>query len=61
MAATKENLIEAVRRFPCMYDTARKEYKDDLLRENAWKLICFELNGKEYNDNVFTCKGKIIS
>ena len=43
----KENRIEALRRFTCLYDTTMKEYKDDLVRENAWKLICIEVNGKE--------------
>ena len=28
MAATKENLIEAVKKFPCLYDTTKKEYKE---------------------------------
>ena len=58
MNFTKENLIEAVRRFPCLYDTTMKEYKDDLVRENVWKLICMELNGKEYDDNELLSKGK---
>ena len=58
MNFTKDNLIEAVRRFPCLYDTTMKEYKDDLVWENAWKLICIELIGKEYDDNELLSKGK---
>ena len=54
----KEQLIEAVKNFPCLYDTSRKEYKDDLLRENAWSAICAELFGRTYNDKdlLVNCK-----
>ena len=58
MNFTKENHIEAVMRFPCLYDTTMKEYKDDLIWENAWKLICIKLNGKEYDDNELHANGK---
>ena len=27
----KEQLIELVRKLPCLYDTSRKEYKDEML------------------------------
>ena len=27
----KEQLIESVRKLPCLYDTSRKEYKDEML------------------------------
>ena len=33
----KEQLIESVRKLPCLYDTSTKEYKDEMVRENAWK------------------------
>ena len=39
----KESLIESVRKFPCLYDTRRKDYKDDGIRENAWKLVVCEV------------------
>ena len=39
-AVNKELLIEAVRKMPCLFDTSKKEYKDDLVRENAWKSVC---------------------
>ena len=39
---TIENLIEAARTFPCLYDTEMKEYKDDLLWKKAGKAICIE-------------------
>ena len=45
----KELLIEAVRKMPCLFDTSRKEYKDELVRENAWKNVCVEVFKKEYH------------
>ena len=54
----REQLIEAVRKFPCLYDTTKKEYKDDLIRENAWKAICMEMYGKEYDDMEKLAIGK---
>jgi len=39
----KESLIESVRKFPCLYDTRRNDYKDDGIRENAWKLVVCEV------------------
>ena len=47
-AVNKELLIEAVRKMPCLFDTSRKEYKDELVRENAWKNVCVEVFKKEY-------------
>eukprot|EP00795_Rhopilema_esculentum_P010066 gene10066-18713_t len=38
----KELLIESVRKYPCLYDTSRKDYKDDSIRENAWKIVCID-------------------
>ena len=31
-SVNKELLIEAVRKMPCLYDTTKKEYKDELVR-----------------------------
>ena len=39
----KESLIEAVRKFPSLYDTRRQDYKDDSIRENAWKMVVCEV------------------
>ena len=39
----KDRLIESVRRFPCLYDTRRRDYKDDSIRENAWKMVVCEV------------------
>ncbi len=56
----KELLIEAVRHFPCLYDTSKKEYKDEIVRENAWKKVCVEVlqktyeSKKELNEGRFT-------
>ena len=56
----KEQLIEAVKKVLCLYDTSRKEYKDDLLRENAWSAICDELFGRTYNNKDLLSNGKKI-
>ena len=32
----KEQLAEAVRTYPCLYDKSKKEYKSKNLCENAW-------------------------
>ena len=32
-----EKLGEAVREYPCLYDKAKKEYKDKMVTENVWK------------------------
>ena len=58
MAVNKEQLIEAVKGFPCLYDTSRKEYKDELLRENAWTVICADLYEKAYEDKDERVNGK---
>ncbi|XP_065054394.1 transcription factor Adf-1-like [Rhopilema esculentum] len=44
----KELLIEAVRKLPCLYDTSKKEYKDEIVRENAWKTVCQEIFKERY-------------
>ena len=31
-----EELAEAVREYPCLYDKAKDEYKDKIVTENAW-------------------------
>ena len=34
-----EELGEAVREYPCLYDKGKKEYKDKIVTENAWKEV----------------------
>lgn len=34
-----ERLIEAVKKYPCVYDTNRLEYRDASRKENAWRAI----------------------
>ena len=53
----KELLIEAVRKMPCLYDTTKKEYKDELVRENAWKSVCPEVFKKDYENEVELMEG----
>ena len=53
----KEQLIESVRKYPCLYDTARSDYKDDGIRENAWRLICEEVLGRVAEDKKLLNEG----
>ena len=45
-----EELAEAVREYPCLYDKTKNEYKDKIVTENAWKEVADQLifveNGK---------------
>ena len=43
----KELLIEAVHKLPCLHDTSKKENKDEIVRENAWKSVCCEIFFKD--------------
>ena len=48
-----EELAEVVRKYPCLYDKSRKEYKDKTVVENAWKEVADQLdfiqNGESEN------------
>ena len=44
----KELLIEAFLNLPCLYDTSKKEYKDEIVQENAWKTVCQEIFEEQY-------------
>ena len=35
-----EELVEAVCLYPYLYDKGKKEYKDKVVTENAWKRSC---------------------
>ena len=54
----KELLIEAVRKMPCLYDTTKKEHKDELVRENAWKSVCSEVFKKDYENEMELMEGR---
>ena len=43
MLQEHEELAEAVREYPCLYDKAKKEYKDKIVAENAWKEVADQL------------------
>ncbi len=63
MAATalkvkKEVLIESVRKYPCLYDTSRRDYKDDSVRENAWKMVCSDVLNTVHEDKTLLNEGK---
>ena len=38
-----EMLIETVRSFPCLWNMSLREYKDNRVKENAWKKISEKL------------------
>ena len=44
----KEQLAEAVRTYPCLYDKNKKEYKDKSVFENAWGKV---IEGLEFIEN----------
>ena len=48
-----EELAEVIRRYPCLYDKSRKEYKDKNVAENACKEVVNQLefieSGESYN------------
>lgn len=43
MAERTESLIEAVKKFQCLWDVASKSYKDTKAKENAWKAVAEEV------------------
>ena len=36
-------LAEAVRKYPCLFEKSKKEYKDKIVTENAWKEVADQL------------------
>ena len=40
-----EQLIEAVRSFPCLWEVSSKDYKDSRARDNAWKSVAERVGG----------------
>ena len=34
-----EDIIDAVRSYPILYDTSRQDYRDMVKKENAWKAV----------------------
>ena len=49
----KEQLAEAVRTYPCLYDKNKKEYKDKNVCENVWGKVIEKL---EFIENVIVFK-----
>ncbi len=54
----KELLFEAVRYFSCLYDTSKKEYKDEIVEGNAWKNVCVEVLQKTYESKKESDEGR---
>ena len=46
-----EKLIEAVRSFPCLWQTSSKSYKNMRVRENAWKEVAKQVSSKSSKIN----------
>ena len=57
----KELLIESVRKYPCLYDTSRKDYKDDSNRENALKMVCIDALNHKTEDQKLLNEGSCKS
>jgi hypothetical protein len=38
-----EILINSVRDYPCLYNCKLKEFKDNRIKENAWKKVAAEV------------------
>lgn len=39
-----EELAEVVKQYPCLYNKAKKEYKDKAVVENSWKKVAEKLD-----------------
>ena len=39
----KEAVIDSVREHPCLYNKSNKDYKDKIVKENAWTSISQKL------------------
>ena len=39
-----EELSIAIKKYPCLYDKSKKEYKDKIVTANAWKEVADELD-----------------
>ena len=59
----KEQLAEAVRTYPCLYDKKKKEYKDKNVCENVWRKVIEKLefieNGKCFQIFLSLCSSEI--
>ena len=43
MAELDERLIDAVRAYPCLYNSRSGDFKVSLMKENAWKAVAASL------------------
>jgi len=44
-----EQLIEEVRKYPCLWNKSKEEYRNQNIRDNAWERISGELKKKQVN------------
>jgi hypothetical protein len=44
MKMTLEELIEEVRKYPCLWNKGLEEYRNQNMRDNAWDMISGEFN-----------------
>ena len=48
MADFSEKLCEAVKKFPCVWDTSSRSFKDNTAKTNTWKTIADEVSLNNY-------------
>ena len=53
-----EQIIEEVRRYPCLWNKSKEEYRNQNIRDNAWERLSGELEkpGKYISNFNFYCK-----
>jgi hypothetical protein len=44
-----EQLIEEVRKYPCLWNKSKEEYRIQNIRDNAWESISGEMKKKQVN------------
>ena len=44
-----EQLIEEVRKYPCLWNKSKEEYHNQNIRDNAWESISGEMKKKQVN------------
>jgi len=58
-----EQLIEEVRKYPCLWNKSKEKYRNQNIRDNAWERISEELEktGKYIYNFNFYCKMQALN
>lgn len=58
-----EQLIEEVRKYPCLWNKSKEEYRNQNIRDNAWDRISGELKktGQYISNFNFYCKMQALN